>query len=406
MLLAQLARSGMTQALIDAAAGAVQLRRLAIRLLSGADADPQILSNVQLESWRLFLIEEGIASALTDRLRRRELIDMLPSDVRAELDQRAMAETQRLLAASAQLSQLAKVAERRGWEIVVLKGGVHVAEGGEALYLGDLDVLVRDDVALALADELRKLGYSGGEDAGGYHLGASSIAGGIPVEIHRRWDRDALEVDESWWTEAVPLPKHPALRRPGRVDHVFHLLVHAVEHHAELRGRLRDLRVIGNAVHALTDAAHLDALRARITSHAMQAELTRVLEMASSPRTPGAREPFEARAAGRYVLRYLIERGRIPQSLRGQLTALVLSILDHDVAYYARRILPSIWREGRRVRNASLPERLLTQVLRVIRRIFAQAAVVAIAPLLASLARRALARSGAPPLTPGNGLKP
>ena len=392
--------------LIATCAGALTLRRLALTLL-GADTvslDDRAIAGLQrtsVRSWGLFLAEEGCAAVVMRHLKVAGIFDALPSGVQTTVETRALAEAQRVLAASGQLRHMARIAERRQWTVVVLKGGVAVGEGADPLYLGDIDVLLRDEHLLELASELRATGYAGGEEGGMYHLEPSLIESGIPIEIHRRWDRDADRVAPDWWTRVITLERFAPLRRPGAGDHLWHLLLHCAEHHSELRGRLRDLLLIAAAMRAQSPS-----LQEQIARHPAHGAMTALLRMAGAfatvreseyPRlgTANVTDAFERRAAGRYLLRAVMERHPVPALLRGQLIGLTLSLLDGpaELQYYVRRVLPTIWRASLGAPRGPFALRLAAAPLRIIRRAIAQIIVALTAPVLVALAKRVFARS-------------
>lgn len=397
---------------IATCAEALLLRRQLLPLLATsptppADADVEKLRGIDARAWRVFLSEEGCAAVVQATLIRAGLLERLSAEARHEVEVHTLAETQRTLSARRQLRELARIAERRQWSIVVLKGGVGVAEGDTTLYLTDLDVLVPPEIASDLASELAALGYGGGEDNKSHHLTPSVAAGGLPIEIHLQWDSDAATVDPGWWSRTVALERFAPLRRPSDRDQLWHLLVHTVERHAELRGRIRDMIVATKAARRLNeDMSGKDAsaaadqsenvaeLGAAVGNHLMRAAMEKTLEFIRSFESGTIPDPFVARAAARYTLRLLFDRVRIPQMLRGQLIALTISLVDgpSELRHYARRVLPTVWRSGASRDRDPAFRSLLERLLRIARRSVAQMTVALMAPFLALLARRALTR--------------
>jgi Uncharacterised nucleotidyltransferase len=217
-----------------------------------------------------------------------------------------------VLSARAQLRRLGSVARARGLRLVVLKGGVPVLRGENGPRLQDLDVLGSPADAAALAAALDEDGYARLGSAAAHRLAVRAAEGDIPVEIHTTvpglsggvWDRvrPAAEGSPLWVL-------HPA-------DHLRYLLLHSAVQHADRRGRLRDLLVVGEALrHAGEDdvreveAALAAEPQARVL--AQQAEMARSLESAV-PCT----DPFELTAAGSYLLHSLLERRRTPEGRR------------------------------------------------------------------------------------------
>ena len=364
------------------------IRRLGNGTASLSPAEVERMRHVSAAGWQLFLTEEGCAAVVQQSLIELELLDSLPKDVRREIRRLALAEAQRALSVRQQIAEVSKIAHDHNWRVVILKGGVGIAESSDVLYITDLDVLTTPDVAPQLARELAAIGYRGGEEQHMHHLTPSVAEGGVTIEIHREWDSDAREVHESWWRSTRKLRQCPPLERPGDADHLWHMLVHGVEQHPERRGRLRDALLMWRVL-AACSAADIAEVERRIAAHVNRKALAEMLDFVRGLNADSPPDQLRTRAAARYALRWLELHAPVPGWIRGQLRALTLSIVDgpRELGYYVRRVLPTIWRgdHGRGGQRSAA-------TLRIGRRITAQLIVIVVAPFIAVVAVSALAR--------------
>jgi hypothetical protein len=368
------------------------LRRLGNGTGSLSPAEVERLRNVSAAGWQLFLSEEGCAAVVQQELTELELLESLSRNARKEIKRLALAEAQRALSVRHQIAEVAKIAREKKWRVVILKGGVGVAESSDVLYITDLDVLTTPEVAPDLARELIARGYRGGDEQHMHHLTPSVAEGGVTIEIHREWDPDARGVEESWWRNTRVLRQGPPLERPGDADHLWHMLVHGVEQHPERRGRLRDALLTWRVWAACT-AADLAEVERRVAAHASRGALREVLDFVRGLNEDVRSDPLRSRAAARYALRWMEMHMPVPGWIRGQLRALTLSLVDgpRELGYYVRRVLPTIWR-GDNARGDEARPRTISGIARVTRRLAAQLVVVIIAPFVAFIAMSALGR--------------
>lgn len=279
---------------------ALRVRGWALGVLAGAgDAAPPAAS---AEGWRAFLAAEGCALPL-----RARLAAPLPAPAGEVLDAAAAAELRRVLSARGQLRLLGRMAERRGWRLVVLKGGAHAHDDRAAVDLVDVDVLGRAGELDELAAMLREQGYRQVSPPSSHGAGDWAAPGGIQVELHHAVP--GVEPFHPVWDRIVPAG---ALWRLHPADHLWHLLVHAVVQHPDRRGRLRDLLLMAAALEGC-DAASREEVARRIAADPYAEALRASLEIAGSlaEGTAPPADPFPTVAATRYLVMGW-KRGRLP----------------------------------------------------------------------------------------------
>lgn len=380
---------------LQAAAGALALRRWALRLLAGGRgrhgralqtgslSSPQAggnraprSPNTTREAWELFLTSEVCALPLSRWLDADPLALSAESsgteDQTAGRDpvvRAAAREMQFALGARAELFRLEELACARGWKVVLLKGGV-AACGAAPVYLSDLDVLVHPTQAEALGRALADAGYARGTGAESLqHLPARHRPRGLAVEIHH--SLRGLEGPEALIERAVPLTsRREGLCRLAPTDHLRHLLVHAGRHHPERRGMLRDLMLTRAAVEDC-DPSELkdvtDWLERQPDSEVLAAQLTMARALAAGR---PSEDPFRRIARRRY-LTVRVWGGAGEAALTGFARRRALTFLCGDRP----------WREELRAELAKPPTDSALPVIRSIGRK---------APALAAGARRVL----------------
>lgn len=294
------------------------LRRWALELL-GTTAGPaesawQRARACAPESWELFLVKERCAFPLQQRLRQTGALGRLPDRTAAVLRTRALYELKRVLSARSHLAMIARLAQERGWKVMVLKGGVAVA-AGEELYLADVDILVEPEQAEELARALGDNGFgaTGPDRSTSHHLAARLQPHSLPIEIHRFIsgiaDIDAIRA------RAVPLEQQLPLWRPCPADHLRYLLVHITNQHPDRAGRIRDLLVIG---HALGDCspADLATVERDLAQHEHAATVREVLRSARSLQSGDWHDDlFERHALCGYIMATRPVRNGLQQHL-------------------------------------------------------------------------------------------
>jgi hypothetical protein len=281
--------------------GALHLRAWALAgLASSAPLPPP--PDASADAWGVFLRAERCALALSGRTR---LADGAASDA---LRAHALAESRAVLAARGLLHRAGRIARDGGLRLVVLKGGVPLAEGSGGMWLMDVDLLGTPSDAAAAAAALDQAGYRPHGQAAAHRLPAqASDRDSVIVEIHTAVpgaDRDVWRGVRPAGPGAELLVLHPA-------DHLRHLLLHSVVHHANRRGRLRDLLLIAHALERCAPgevAAVREALAREPEARALAAQAA----MAQALADGGAviDDAFELTAAGNYVMDLRLGRWR------------------------------------------------------------------------------------------------
>jgi hypothetical protein len=368
---------------------AMELRGWAISALSGTHTEEMArrAGAVSAAAWRAFLAVERCAAALGQRPGVAAVLDTLPREARGAFEQARLREVQRSMSARMHMVTLSRLARRRHTPVVVLKGGVAVAEG-EPVHVADLDVLVPEDQALALGDALRDEGGFRQDGAdhldghGGHHLAPRYVPEAVQVEVH--FALVGLSASEVL-ARAVPLAGAAGLLRPDDESHLFHTVFHAVVHHPERMGRLRDLLLIARSC---TSDATCAAVVRRLRSHVGGSRAEQLVEFARRVRsgTAGA-DPFTEMAAANYLLAAWLQRtGREePRLLLASVCALlngrgeyrrlcaeqVRTLRDHptmDAAGALARMAPSLFRPLRFLWRAAGIAGAAPHALSVVRR--------------------------------------
>jgi hypothetical protein len=264
------------------------------------------MPSVSLDAWAFFLAAETCPRSLSARL--GSSASALPADARDVLQRAARAEVQRVMAARAQLVVIDELAERLGVEPVVLKGGVHAADGGEAFDLGDLDLLLQSaDVAVFGRALLDHAGYVYDPRFGQY-----KIEDGITVELH-----DGLEVgygrDVVGGMESQALRGFRRLRRLSPAAHVSYCIQHTTTKHPLRRGHLRDLLLVADALDDCSPS-ELDAVQRALSSAASRALYAATFAVARLMQVHGSAtvrmsDPFMRIAAGKYAMALWFPKG-------------------------------------------------------------------------------------------------
>lgn len=314
--------------MIAACAEALTLRDYLLRRLGNGTArlsvgEVERLHYISPDGWQLFLTEEGCAAVVQQELIELELLESLSKGARREIRRLAQAEAQRALSVRNQIAEVARIAREKKWRVMILKGGVGIAESSDVLYITDLDVLTTPDVAPELARALVARGYRRGDDQCPYHLTPGVAEGGVTIEIHRQ----ACDMESSWWRNTRVLRQGPPLERPGDADHLWHMLVHGVEQHPERRGRLRDALLMWR-VWAACSAADVAEVERRVAGHANREAISATLEFVRGLNTDSPKDPLRSFAVTRYAMRWIDMRVPVPGWIRGPLNELTTSVVD------------------------------------------------------------------------------
>ena len=318
--------------------GALALRPWMLRVLAGTTgrSSPVVLPRgVGPDAWSVFLARERCASATLGppsgpasfRARERDL----PTGVPEAVENRAVEEARRTLAARALLHRIDAILGSAGIDAVALKGGAAVARG-QTIDLADVDILVAHDRARECAALLeRALGLTpdGPDPAVGgrgmTHLAPRRAGEGLPVEVHfsLRHMPDPAELRG----RSVPLTGLSHIRALAPRDHLHHLVVHNAVQHPERRGIVRDV-VLALKAALSCEPSDLEAVRARLGAddHATgpAGALLTVVTALADGRVPT--DPFRRSAAVGYLL--ATERGRRDRRATSRRAAAAVSLVD------------------------------------------------------------------------------
>jgi len=297
----------------------------------GADVDLawRAVDSASATEWELFFRAERCAVAMQEQLRHpshASLNRTLPPSMRDALARHAVDESRMALSGLAQLHLLASAAQRHGWRIIVLKGGVTIAEG-RAISVSDIDILVDLSLQHAVDSWLETAGFRAADSGpSAHHLAPRSSENAIPIEVHATLSQyDDLRGARA---RAVPIRTMPALLRFAPADHVWHALVHAVAQHPERRGRLRDLIMLSQAI-AECDTTELATVRGRIDTHDDRKILHATFAMADAMRRRlPVDDPFAIVSLRKYV--FLNHYDGKPTNARSR----VLRFICHDVSLW------------------------------------------------------------------------
>jgi hypothetical protein len=317
---------------------ALWIRRWACTLLGGGEPPPDLTERVadcDATAWWIALSAERFALPLSAHPLARTLLPRMQEGARAAFESVRMTELQRAMSVHAQIRQLAAAASREGWRVVVLKGGVAIAEG---LYLDvqDLDVLAHPEEIGAVTRFIE----SGGAVATGRspavtghrhaHLTPRRAPGSAQVDVHFRVH--GLGPAEELIARAEPLSAEPGLLRLSPEDQGFHLVRHLLYHHPDRAAMLRDVILVG---HALRDcsAAVMDGIRERVAGLPHPASARKLLDFAEALRSGRFQgDPYEKLAAGSYLSRALYGGKGLSLS-RNRTTSELLHGRDHYLSW-------------------------------------------------------------------------
>lgn len=338
----------------------LRLRRWAVSLLAleiAPSAAVESFPEVTPEAWAFFLAAETFSRALLERLKGH--LAGLDARVCRVLEHTALEELKREMAARAQLAVIDGLCDRCGLAPIVLKGGVHVIDGGESFDLTDIDLLLgKADIATLTTTLVTEGGYA--FDAEAEQL---RMLDGIVVELH-----DRLEVGYGVpvlsGNDTRPLPGYRRLRRLAPADHLLYCVQHTTTKHPLRRGHLRDVLLIADAMDDCTPAELEAARRLMQASRSANVYLATLAfadaMRAGAPRQAFAGDPFRRTAATKYAAAsWFDEHALSPRVLRfdhvaqfvestAEWGALVGGYLTADFAS-SRAYSPTIGRYSRRV---------------------------------------------------------
>lgn len=301
---------------------ALMLRRWALIALEGK---PSQVPHFSARSLSLFLEAERCFVRLKQRLTTSGAV--VPAFLRAPLDTRAAEEATRVRSARRQLERIAGIARRRGWCVVVLKGGVSAIKPEDAVDMVDLDLLAPPPVARALATELREMGYRVSGAGTARHLATLSVGTELPIEIHLTLHRDGTPVDNGIWQRLRSVASIEGLRTLAAADQIWSVLDHNVMDHPERMGNTRELLLLKSAA-AECSGPDWREVMARIESHSRRDILTDLVELARGcGGHPTGWSAVDRASAVGYATRMLLRDVRMPEALSGAIHRWIFDLL-------------------------------------------------------------------------------
>jgi hypothetical protein len=240
-------------------------------VLSSATNPLPDVSGISHETWRLFLALERCAAVLLDRVSHRTP----PVDPFAisELRKVAATESQSVLRARVDGRELALIAGRLSFPVVVLKGGVNAIAGvGATVPLGDLDILVPREHVDDMVETLVSAGFGNPTKELDHHHALSAAVDRLVVEVHWTTHDDGTPIEDAVWARAVVIDGAMPLRKLGTVDHIVHIVEHAIDTHRERSVSLREVILVGDAATLCSDE-ELDAVRREVSHNRSMSSL-------------------------------------------------------------------------------------------------------------------------------------
>lgn len=325
---------------------ALWIRRWACTLLGGGAPPLSLTERVaasSLAAWRVALSTERCAVPLSGQSTFRALLPQLPATVREVFENFRLQELQRAMSVRGQLRQLAVAASREGWRIVVLKGGVAIADGVH-LDVKDLDVLALPEEIDAI---VRFIEGGGAAPTGRIpaldgrtraHLVPRRAPHRAQIEVHYRVH--GLGPADELISGAEPLSSEPGLWRLSPEKHVHHLVWHLIYQHPDRVATLRDAILISQALRGCTSTS-IEAIRERVARLPHPASARTLLDFAealSSGRP--LRDPYTRTAAGNYLA-----RARVLNSGKGLSRTRTRTVFELFLGrdHYVRWAGPFVW---------------------------------------------------------------
>jgi len=290
---------------------AFRLRGALLGLLASApltDAECATITTSSACTWNLVLTAECCAVAVAAALRRVALRELLPDDVRAQLDVAELREAQRIVTARGVLRTVDDVAQRVGASPVVVKGAAAAMDPTRTpVDLGDIDLLVTAADTTELWEALRECGWSPeSEGLSPYDREAETRnhfapllppGAGLPLELHRNLNYGDLSSEISRG-DTLPVPGYRALRRLSGRAALVTSLRHAVLKHPFRRGHLRDLVMLSDDA-ALDEHLDFAEVEQALLSEPYAPELTEMLAQVQA--LHAHRRPTDSLATRRFV---------------------------------------------------------------------------------------------------------
>ncbi len=237
----------------------------------------------------------NLAGLLYDRIRQKEIEDLVPDPVCRMLRQQYLSQAAMGALILRQLKTILNAFKARDIPVIVLKGAhllQHVYKKPALRAMGDIDLLVRRDDLKKSESVLVELGYHAhrkvlvdSSDPAWMHLPPMMKEGFLPVEIHwniKEPDEDVDIAPEGLWDRAVGAEYAGAPAYGLCPEDLFlHLCFHAVYHHAFEAG-LRDICDLDRVLIAHRDDLKWDAVIERAKKWRLQNTVWIALHFARS----------------------------------------------------------------------------------------------------------------------------
>ena len=308
--------------------------------------------------WNLFLRLERCAGALLGSLQSGDSLAGLSPAIQETLRKAAALETQSVLRARVDARDIAAIATRVAYPIVVLKGGVHAIENASPpLPLSDIDVLVARENVASLVSELEHAGFGKASMPLGHHQAISPVPDRIAVEVHWTTRKDGAQLDPEIWQRIRPLASAPPLAKLGAADHLAHIIEHAAIGHRERSVSLRDVTLIGSVAAQCTDD-ELDIVYRSIGAQDQHAAMNALLDFAIAlyESTLAVTDPFVESCATFYASAALEDR--LPAAMSSKSALAFVTALELGRTSRLRAIRNAVRWRGTRVESlARLAER-------------------------------------------------
>ena len=303
----------------------LRLRRWAVGVLSASEnIDATGIEGISAETWRLFLSLERCAAILLDRITQPDAT-LVPGDIGlAALRKVSATESQTFLSAKIEGRELAAIARRVSWPVIVLKGGVGAMSGiGPTVPVGDIDVLVPPEHVADMVQVLATAGFGAPTRDLDHHHALSPATDRLAVEVHWTTHDDGHPLEADVWTRTREMSSVSPLQSLAEVDHLVHLVEHAVDTHRERSVSLRDIVLIADSAARCTPEEIEDARKRLAWSKAMPELLGFAIAMRSNP--SGA-DPFFIGCASFYSAVVLADD--LPRALSSQGALAFVTALD------------------------------------------------------------------------------
>lgn len=300
----------------EVACDLLRLRRWAVGVLSADTRTAGEIEGISFATWRLFLSLERCAAVLLDRVTNDSAVRVDTAGLDA-LRKVAATELQSFLRARVDGGELAVIAKRLSFPVIVLKGGVGAITGaGPVLPTGDIDILVGRQHVDDMVEVLTSAGFGERTLDLDHHHSVEPTSERLRVEVHWSTHDDGSPVDPEVWNRAITIDGAPPLRKLGARDNVVHLVEHAIDMHRERSVSLRDTLLIGLSAADCT-AEEMKAVRKDLASiPAMISLLNFAIEMKNgAPKS----DPFFTGCASFYSAVAIADGLPAPLSSRGAL---------------------------------------------------------------------------------------